>query len=430
MTRKRPFTLTAGRNRPAALLVGAALIAASTMAGGMAAFASPAPRNEPAAIGSTSYLRGVYCTSASSCWAVGSYQRNGAFFDETLRLRNHLWKLVAAPSPGGTKIGALSELLSVRCTAARSCWAVGDYTVGRATLSEALHWNGTKWSLVTTPDPGGKLSGDFNNLVDVSCNSATNCWAAGNYGEFTSTGEETLNLALHWNGKKWSQAATPNPGGIGNNRVSRLTAIRCTSTDSCWGVGNYGVLGPTLQLDNDVLHWNGKKWSKQSVPNPAGTASGHANQLTGLSCTSAGNCWAAGFTTTPGPLTLLNEMLHWNGSHWSTTMVPDPNGASGSANRLEGISCSSANSCVAVGALGSFLSTGFVINQALVWNGHKWSATSPLDPAGSATGDDNNLIGVRCESATDCWAVGDDVPDGKVDRQQIEFWDGKKWQTT
>ncbi len=424
--------MTRGRCWLAALLLGAALIAADVVSGGAAASAGQrlAGLSASSSIGSTSYLRGIYCTSASSCWAVGAYEKNGAFFNETLRLRDNLWKLVAAPSPGGTKIGAFSQLLSVRCTTASNCWAVGDYERNRATLAEALRWNGTKWSLVGTPNPGGKLPNEFNDLVDVSCSSASSCWAAGAYGDSSVTDSQTLNLALRWNGTSWSQVKTPNPGGLANDDLSQLTAIRCTSATSCWGVGTYGLFGATTKLHNQVLHWNGKKWSKRSVPNPAGTAPGDANQLTGLSCTSASNCWAAGSTTTPGPSTVLNEMLHWNGSHWSKTEVPDPNGTSGSNNKLAAISCSAANNCVATGTLGSLLTNGFVINQALVWNGHKWLPSSPPNPGGSAIGDYNQLLGVRCQSATACWAVGDVTPSGMVDRQQIVFWNGKKWQTT
>jgi hypothetical protein len=435
MTEKRPPAVINGARRLATMLAGAALICAGAMAAGPAALASqrPAWLAAPAAasgIGGTSNLRGVYCTSASSCWAVGSYEVNGGFRNETLRLRNGVWKLVTAPNPGGLAIGATNQLIAVRCTAPTNCWAVGFYTKHEIDLIEALRWNGTKWSLVATPDPGGKLTNDFNQLVDVSCSSASNCWAAGNYGRFSSTSSETLNLALHWNGTSWSQVTTPNPAHVGNGKQNQLAGIRCTSTTSCWAVGDYGKIYPSTQLSNEVLHWNGKKWSQASVPNPAGTMTGAQNVLNGLSCTSASNCWAAGAATTT-TATTLNELLRWNGMKWSKTTVPDPDGSTGdSSNVLDAISCSAASNCLATGDLGTIVGTGYVTNQALFWNGHLWSDTATPNPGGTADGDFSELRGVRCQSATACFAVGHFTRSGHDDRQQILFWNGKKWQTT
>jgi hypothetical protein len=44
------------------------------------------------------------------------------------------------------------------------------------TLAEA--WNGTSWTLLTTPKPSGAVESE---LVAVSCNSATTCTAFGSY---------------------------------------------------------------------------------------------------------------------------------------------------------------------------------------------------------------------------------------------------------
>ena len=110
--------------------------------------------------GSSANLQGVFCTSAASCWAVGYFERNGAFLNETQRWNGHRWSRVAAPSPGGTASGDLSRLLNVRCTAAVNCWAVGFYRRPGVQLDEAMHWNGKSWSLVTTPTPAGTLPGE------------------------------------------------------------------------------------------------------------------------------------------------------------------------------------------------------------------------------------------------------------------------------
>lgn len=57
----------------------------------------------------------------------------------------------AVPDPGSG-----SQLRAVTCTSASNCWAVGDYGNGPLDASEALHWDGTAWTLVSTPQPGGR----------------------------------------------------------------------------------------------------------------------------------------------------------------------------------------------------------------------------------------------------------------------------------
>jgi len=59
------------------------------------------------------------------------------------------WSLLRTPSPGSTN----NELRGVSCTSASSCLAVGDdIGIGNGhTLAEI--WNGTKWAVVPTPHP-------------------------------------------------------------------------------------------------------------------------------------------------------------------------------------------------------------------------------------------------------------------------------------
>jgi hypothetical protein len=66
---------------------------------------------------------------------------------------------------------------------------------------------------------------------------------------------EILNQALHWNGAAWSLTIPPDPGGIADESVNSLKAVRCAATDNCWAVG---------QVDNrfnQALHWDGAMWS-------------------------------------------------------------------------------------------------------------------------------------------------------------------------
>ena len=97
--------------------------------------------------------------------------------------------------------------------------------------------------------------GATNELLGITCSSAGNCWAVGDFGSIQDGLGEILNQALHWNGTAWSLTLTPDPGGTADGSVSSLKAVRCTATTNCWAVG---------QVDdrfNQALHWDGTMWS-------------------------------------------------------------------------------------------------------------------------------------------------------------------------
>jgi hypothetical protein len=373
-------------------------------------------------------MEAVFCLSHASCWAVGYYERNGAWLNQALHWNGRRWSRASIPSPGGAASGDTSELFGVRCIASGSCWAVGYYERHGAALDEALHWNGRKWSWVATPTPGGTLSDDFNDLFDVTCVSASNCWAAGEYGNLSIEDEVTANQALHWNGKRWSEVATPDPAGTFSNDVNALQSVRCAAARNCWAVGTYGTAGSTVILSNEVLHWNGRKWHRVSVPDPGGTASGDFSELQGLSCTSAVNCWAAG---AEGILsTSFNQILHWNGKKWSQAAVPDPDGTGpGASNTLAFVTCSARKNCWAVGNIHDS-SSGTFFDEALRWNGTSWLPAKGLpEPGGTASGAVNMLIGARCTSAANCWAVGIQQKSGRAQLSQVLHFNGARWST-
>ncbi len=343
--------------------------------------------------GSSSALSGVACTSVSDCWAVGSYQdSNGTSFNETLHWNGSAWSLGSTPQPGthGNNLDAIS------CTSASNCWAVGGQYVtpcgyGCSPSNEALHWNGTKWSLVTTPVGTGS---DGSYLSGVSCTSASDCWAVGFQLSGTPYSPDSSET-LHWNGTKWS-LSTPTGNG--------LSGVVCTSASNCWAVGSSGqAQSPSA---NEALRWNGSKWAKVSTPNP----SGDSNDLGGVACTSAVTCWAVGSSYNANTDSYASEVMEWDGSKWSLASTPQPGGAF-----LSGVSCTSASNCWAVGAQG-----GFSSNEALHWDGSTWSLVSTPQPGGAT------LSGVFCTSNSDCWAVGDQGSYPNSSNEALH-WDGTEW---
>ena len=271
------------------------------------------------------YLFAVSCVLANSCEAVGSYF-NGGLIDRTLieSWNGTKWSVVASPNVG-TKDNSLS---GVSCVKASSCMAVGSSQIAPGVLRTlAESWNGAKWSVVPSPDNGTSS----NDLNDVSCPSAGQCIAVGSY--FNNSLGATRTLVETWNGTTWSVVPSPDTG-TGNNELS---GVSCGTATSCMAAGSYfnGLVHSAL-----IESWSGAKWSVVPSPNK-GT---HSNVLNEVFCVSSAPCRVVGYYDTSKVAQTLIEA--WNGTAW--VIVPSPDNGLGN-NVLNDVSCFSTTSCKAVG---------------------------------------------------------------------------------
>jgi hypothetical protein len=321
-------------------------------------------------------LFAVRCLSSADCWAVGEYLKGRAWLGEALHWTGKKWYSTAVPVAGGTGTNDVTELFDSTCTAADNCWAVGDFGLGNAppekNLNLILHWNGKKWTRLHPPNPGGSRLGDVNFLDAVRCGSATDCNAVGGYGTALTSTDVQLNLVLHWNGKSWSWVRVVNPAGTGVRKASELVALACGAPESCWAAGYYGKNEPE-NFFNAIQHWNGTKWTRVAVPNPGGTKSSSTSFLFGATCDGPANCWAVGEYRNSHDAT-VNQALHWNGKRWYYVGTANPGGAQSlDSNVLYAVRCTSSANCWAVGGDLPYLGNGQA-NEILHWNGRHWSA--------------------------------------------------------
>ena len=93
---------------------------------------------------------------------------------------------------------------------------------------------------------------------------------------------------------------------------------------------------------------------------------------------------------------------------------------------LMGTTCTSSWNCWAVG--GSFTNLNNGQPDALFehWDGTSWSVQNESGPAGTQA---SLVWGVSCVTASDCWAVGAQQPDGNTGGPEslTEHWDGSTW---
>ncbi len=308
-----------------------------------------------------------------------------------------------------------SALAGVSCTSSTACIAVGNYyrvLAGYVSWTFAERWDGTRWSLLTTHDPllvnrfrptGSEFSG-------LSCSSSRACTAVGDYRD--SSGR-TVPLAERWDGTRWSTQPAPYPRG---STETRLYAVSCSSSTTCFAVGSAKLPGPTALVER----WDGTRWSIQPSPTPPEEAS----WLSGVSCSSSTTCMTVGLSccNVSGWDDILAE--GWSGSDWSILAAPHRAGAIQSG--LARVSCTSNTSCIAIGEDSDNGDDSFTLAER--WDGTTWSIQPTPNPSGSSA----RLSGLSCTSDTSCIAVGDYHNDEYRSFTLAERWDGPQWsvQTT
>src|SRR5260370_41668 len=115
-------------------------------------------------------------------------------------------------------------------------WRAGDFIAaavvagaltgiasGGASASSCVSWTG-----VQPPNP----SLSVNSLSSVAVLSSCNAWAVGAY----SNGTAGQTLIEHWNGSSWTQVASPNPGGTFQD-LDVAAAAATAPTSNRKGVG-------------------------------------------------------------------------------------------------------------------------------------------------------------------------------------------------
>ena len=315
-----------------------------------------------------------------------------------------------------------SELYSDTCVSPSDCWAVGFY-VNRAAanVGEALRFRGTAWSRVSVPEPGGVGASDYDYLDAVSCPSRSDCWAVGYYG---NRAKAAVNEILRWNGRKWTKVRAPQPAGAARQTErNQLYGVACPAASDCWAVGfRTNKAGAYL---NEALHWNGKSWKRVATPNPEGTATGRRNVSYGVSCSSRSNCVSVGYGLNRSGA-YLNQVLRFNGSRWVALSIPQPGGrhTHGYA-YLQGVTCLSASDCWADGGYRN--AAGAYLNEALQWNGKNWIQIAAPNPGGTHGGSDNELAALSCAARSDCWAVGYYYNTTAAQLNEALHWDGTAW---
>lgn len=338
-------------------------------------------------------FKAVACASGWSCVAVGDYFASGGYVAMADSLGPH-WSTQTSANPKSPVSSSLFK--GVSCPSASSCYAVGDGAVSGSSFVDSR--SGGEWKL------GETLSG---NAQAISCKGSL-CMAVG------TTSPGVLHAWRLTEGELTGNYTPPLPTGANS---AQLRSVSCSAESACTAVGDY-YFAESSEWKTLVERWNGSSWSLQTAVKPA--EGGADKAMLALSCAGASSCMTVGEAASKPTAEL------WNGSEWSLKTPLFPAGAHEAT--LEGVSCATTSSCIAVGSYRE--ATGFRKTLVESWNGSAWTIQSSPNPA-EAQGD-VQLRSVSCLSATSCVAAGGYVSvyqggEATEERTLAESLSGSSW---
>ena len=343
-------------------------------------------------------LDAVYCSSVSSCVAVGFYTDSGGNLQPLVdTLSSGVWTPTEVTLPINSNSNATASLGSISCTSATSCVAVGTYLDTNENSQALIE---TLSSATWTPrEPSLPTQGDTAQLSSVSCPASGTCIAVGIYGNVAA--QNTLPLIETLSSGTWSSSIPPFPSDAITNPPSaeffELNGVSCASVGVCVAVGSY-----LNQSDNAVSFvetLTGGSWSVSQPPMPS---SAYLNSivaptvggLVAVSCPAGGSCIATGFYFDANDnLQSFTEVRLASGT-WSPSLAalpPDAN--SNTQSSLDDITCTNIGACASSGAYedanGSYL--GFFETSDASGPVNVFTDPSIFSPEGITSGPDGAL---------------------------------------
>ena len=277
------------------------------------------------------------------------------------------WQVVAG-APMGKRFGSLRKVVAVT---PNDAWAVGIVRTGYHDDSLIEHWDGSQWTAIHHPT----ITGGAQRFFGLTAVAPHDIWAVGEYEESDSPGNGPVHTLIeHWDGVRWSvvssldvELPTPVPdsnpvmGGanIVGAPISHLNAVSAAGPHDVWAVGWSGDNNQVNETMPLIEHWDGVAWRMVPVPgDPPGS-------LIDVLALAPNDVW----------MTLESEgieqiMLHWNGTAWQRVVVLSRRGVA-----LTSLVAVAANDLWALGS--QEMAAGNAAAVAVHWDGQHWQEHSP-----------------------------------------------------
>jgi hypothetical protein len=399
---------------------------APATAAGAASVASPAVRwgnaKEVPGLGALNAggkaaVDSLTCPRAGYCSAAGSYRdASGHTQAFVVNASKDRWnKAEEVPGIAALNAGGNAGIGQLSCAKAGYCSAGGSYTdaSGHAQAYVANESKGRWGKAEEVPGTAALNAGGNAGIGQLSCPSSGNCTASGTYADKAGNPEP---FVVNEKAGRWGKAEeAPAMAALKAVGGARLRALSCGSAGNCTAGGSY-LIAPNLPNDSDdepeaflVTEVNGKWGKAEEVPGSGALNSNGDASVTTVSCSSAGNCAAAGYYAPYRQLGLTAFVVSETKGRWGKAQLVrglPGRAATNPGGYLNTLSCPSAGNCSGGGYYTDGLDGyyhAFVVNEKK----GKWGKAEQVPgTAKFVVWYVNAVSSVSCSSAGYCGAGG------------------------
>jgi D-alanine-D-alanine ligase-like ATP-grasp enzyme len=353
----------------------------------------------------TAEIYSVSCASAGDCSAGGTYTEDsppGTQEAFVVDEKDGTWGR-AEQVPGMAALNAsTSEIESVSCASAGNCSAGGDYGK-KPPYSEAFvvnEVNGTWGNAEEVPGIATLNAGRGAFIYSVSCPSPGNCSAGGSYLDHSVNVQAFV--ADEHDGT-WGRAEeVPGTATLNVTGQAQVYSVSCSSAGNCSAGGSY----QNNSFEAFIVNEHDGTWGKaEEVPGTATLNVGGGASIFSVSCADAGNCTAVGnYSGNSGNFEPFVVNEH-DGTWAEAEEVPGIGSLGvGGGGEVNSLSCGSAGNCSAGGYYENKSGAeAFVVNESA----GKWGKAEEVPGSGDLNADGNAQIStLACGSAGNCSAGG------------------------
>jgi hypothetical protein len=234
------------------------------------------------------------CGAAGDCAAGGWYTSHGFRTRAFVAVeKNGRWRrAIEVPGLEALTTGEDAEVDSVSCGSAGSC-AVGGSFDGRHGQQGfvAAERHGVWGRAIEVPGLAALDIGGGAEVNSVSCAQAGNCAAGGDY--WYRNGKYYRGFVATERNGRWSRAIdVPGLSALDVAKVGEVDSVSCGSAGNCAAVGQFGDHAGLQGFV--VVEWHGR-WGKAiEVPGLSALNKGGYAEVNSVSCALAGTCAAGG----------------------------------------------------------------------------------------------------------------------------------------
>ena len=243
-----------------------------------------------------SQLNRVDATSTSNVWAIGYDTQTGSLVE---RFDGTRWTTM--PAPAGISLRALDVVSSTEV------WVAG-YNGSSAAVAR---WNGNAWATVYTQPVANRHLTVFEG---IAAGPGGHVWAVGWDRDYNAPGRPVSSLVVHFDTRTWARESTPNPAN--RNTLNDVTAL---ANGDVFAVGvAQDTSGGGIVPRSLMLRRQGTSWS--SLPVPPGEP-GSTDQLLSVAAVSSASVWSVGYYNSPSSGLYEPLLVHWTGTGGAGTLA-------------------------------------------------------------------------------------------------------------